>query len=765
MIADNIKNSKHKIIAFLLGFVSIISQIILMREIVSVFYGNELVYAVFLSGWLFWIALGSYLASCLISKIKNYYSILYFLFYSVCILLPGTMVLIRSIRSIIGIPAGEIIGIIPICLITFLIVAPITIVFGIIYSLICGYSASIQKEPDLTNSISKAYLWESLGSAIAGIMFSFVLIHLFSAMRSAFIVTVLCLFAILLMDEKKVKYLKVKMFIRISIIAILLFSNIVPAIDSLTRRIQWKGFDVVEVKDSIYGNIVITRSEEKISLFENGLHIFTTGDALTSEETVHYPLLSHSDPKNVLMIGNGLGGGLQELLKYRNVKVDYVELDPMVIEMTKRNVPNEDSKIIENKRVRIVNQDGRAFVKRSKGKYDVVIVAVGDPYTAVINRYYTFEFFKEIKKILNDGGILSLSATSSENYLNKETMEYLRSINTTLKQVFGEVKSIPGDSNIFLAGLNKNSVEIDPDILIERLKNRGIKTDYVREYYMPFKLSDLRLSYINNILDVNGDINSDMRSITYLNNIILYSTHFNTTFKNIFEKLRRIKFYYLGLIPLAVFLVGFLLSKKAATAPVSISIMTTGFSEILFQIIVIFAFQSLYGYAYYKIGFIISSFMLGLVLGVLVAEKFYKHDLKRLMIVYKRTQLLICFYPLVLPLVFMLFRDFIFAQRYVGLFATIFAALPIIAGFIGGLQYPLATRIVSIINNKRAENLASSAGILYAIDVLGASFGAFVAATFLIPVYGIIKVAIFCSMINFAVFLLLSCNEKLRENC
>ncbi|MBU1996356.1 MAG: hypothetical protein KKF78_04260, partial [Candidatus Omnitrophica bacterium] len=387
MIADNIKNSKHKIIAFLLGFVSIISQIILMREIVSVFYGNELVYAVFLSGWLFWIALGSYLASCLISKIKNYYSILYFLFYSVCILLPGTMVLIRSIRSIIGIPAGEIIGIIPICLITFLIVAPITIVFGIIYSLICGYSASIQKEPDLTNSISKAYLWESLGSAIAGIMFSFVLIHLFSAMRSAFIVTVLCLFAILLMDEKKVKYLKVKMFIRISIIAILLFSNIVPAIDSLTRRIQWKGFDVVEVKDSIYGNIVITRSEEKISLFENGLHIFTTGDALTSEETVHYPLLSHSDPKNVLMIGNGLGGGLQELLKYRNVKVDYVELDPMVIEMTKRNVPNEDSKIIENKRVRIVNQDGRAFVKRSKGKYDVVIVAVGDPYTAVINRY------------------------------------------------------------------------------------------------------------------------------------------------------------------------------------------------------------------------------------------------------------------------------------------------------------------------------------------------------------------------------------------
>ena len=750
--------------AFLLGFVSIISQIILMRELFAVFYGNELVCAVFLAGWLFWIAAGSCIASLLIGRIKKYFSTIYFLFYSFCILLPATIILIRSIRLIIGMPAGEMVSIIPICVITFLIVAPITVVFGMAYSFICGFSVSIQNNPSQTDDISKVYLWESLGSAIAGILFSLVLINLFSAMRSAFIVSVLCLFAILLIDDKKVKYLKMKMLIRISIIAILLFSSLVPAIDRLTREIQWKGFDIAEVKDSIYGNIVITRSEGKISLFENGLHVFTAGDVLISEETVHYPMLSHSGPKSVLMIGNGLGGGLQELLKYRDVQVDYVELDPMVIEMTKRNVPDADIKIIEDKRVHIVNQDGRAFVKRSKGKYDVVIIALGDPYTAVINRYYTVEFFKEVEKILNTDGILSLSVTSSENYLNKETKEYLRSINTTLKQVFSDVKAIPGDSNIFLAGGSKSSVEIDPDMLIERLKNRRIKTDYVSEYYIPFKLSYLRINDINKILGVKGDINSDMRSITYLNNLIVYSTNFNTTFRNIFEKLRRIKFYYLGLIPLGVFIAGFFLNKKTATGPISISIMTTGFSEILFQIIVIFAFQSLYGYGYYKIGFIISSFMFGLVLGVLVAEKFYRYDLQKLFSVYKKTQMSICFYPLVLPLVFIYFGDFIFVQRFMGLFATVFAALPVIAGFIGGMQYPLATRIVSIINNKREEIVASSAGMLYAMDVLGASFGAFVAATFLIPVYGIIKVAIFCSMTNFAVLLLLFCNEKLREN-
>ena len=42
-------------------------------------------------------------------------------------------------------------------------------------------------------------------------------------------------------------------------------------------------------------------------------------------------------------------------------------------------------------------------------KYDVVIIDLPDPSTAQINRFYTIEFFNELKKILNKGWVVSIS--------------------------------------------------------------------------------------------------------------------------------------------------------------------------------------------------------------------------------------------------------------------------------------------------------------------------------------------------------------------
>ena len=48
-----------------------------------------------------------------------------------------------------------------------------------------------------------------------------------------------------------------------------------------------------------------------------------------------------------------------------------------------------------------------------------------------------------------------------------------------------------------------------------------------------------------------------------------------------------------------------------------LAIGSTGFSEIVFQVVVIISFQVLYGYVYYKLGLILTSFMIGLVLGMM----------------------------------------------------------------------------------------------------------------------------------------------------
>ena len=107
---------------------------------------------------------------------------------------------------------------------------------------------------------------------------------------------------------------------------------------------------------------------------------------------------------------------------------------------------------------------GDNFAKIESGKiafvpkYDVIILAIGDPFTALINRYYTVEFFKELKQIFNPDGIFSFSVSSSENYLNEANRKFLRTINSTLKEVFVDVKSIPGDQHLFLASSGNRNI-------------------------------------------------------------------------------------------------------------------------------------------------------------------------------------------------------------------------------------------------------------------------------------------------------------------
>ena len=94
-------------------------------------------------------------------------------------------------------------------------------------------------------------------------------------------------------------------------------------------------------------------------------------------------------------------------------------------------------------------------------------------------------------------------------------------------------------------------------------------------------------------------------------------------------------------------------------------------------------------------------------------------------------------------------------MQNIGVFATTFTCLPIIAGFIGGLQYPLAAYFNLMDVKGRQGEGAVVAGGLYAFDTFGAMIGALLTGAVLIPLLGIKAVAYFCAVLNFAVFILL----------
>ena len=748
-----IKQSFLNALAFILGFTSIISQVVLLRELIIVFYGNETAYAIILASWLFWVAVGSFAASCFVGRIKQPLKVLSWIHVALFFVLPITLVFLRVVKQVMRIPTGEIVGIIPVCVVAYLVLAPLAVLLGGLFTLACRASQE-KREGRPSEFVGSIYLWESIGASVGGFLFSCVFVHFIPMLVMVFLLGVVNLgvFLFLCFSDRK--------WLRKGIAALVLFSAICSfwggeKLDQWTRAVQWKGFNVVAVEDSIYGNIVLTKDEAEYSLFENGLLSFTTGDDLNSEESIHLPFSQHPSPEKVLLIGNGLGGALREALKYPQVHVDYVELDSKVVEVSRQYLSSEDLSPLDDERVAVYHLDARWFIKRTQKTYDVIVVNLSDPYTAMLNRYYSLEFFQEASRILKEEGILALRVSSAENYLNREAKAFLRSIHTTLKNVFVDVKSIPGDTHAFFACKNTGVLTADPDVLSRRLARRDVNTKYVREYYLPYKMSEDRLSYIEEVLAQEGEINTDMKPIAYLYDIVLWSTHFDTAFRNIFSKIAGVRCWHLFVIPLVVLIFGLYFQRRWPALPVGISILTTGFSEIVFQVIVILAFQALYGYAYYKVGLIMTSFMTGLVLGSFVAKKIIVVCPQRGVGIYKITQAAICIYPLLLPVVFVVFRDMAVTQRWISVFATTFAMLPIVAGFIGGLQYPLAAMITCVINPNKQEGAARSAGVLYGMDVLGATVGALLAGTFLIPLWGIVEVVIFCAVLNGAVFFVL----------
>ena len=167
---------------------------------------------------------------------------------------------------------------------------------------------------------------------------------------------------------------------------------------------------------------------------------------------------------------------------------------------------------------------------------------------------------------------------------------------------------------------------------------------------------------------------------------------------------------------------------RKATIP--FTIISTGFAGMMFNLILIFAFQVLYGYLYYWIGLLTSIFMGGTSIGGLLVTRSLdrvKKDLSYL----AKLEVSIITLTLLLP--------FIFLQRglYFGEFfsPTVFLILSFVSGLLIGAEFPLANKI----HLKTAPSLSGTAGLLYAGDLLGGCLGGIIGGVVLLLVLGLWK--------------------------
>ena len=124
------------------------------------------------------------------------------------------------------------------------------------------------------------------------------------------------------------------------------------------------------------------------------------------EMMTHLPILAHGQARKVLIIGGGDGGILREVLQHKTVeKATMVEIDPAVIELTKRFIPSIPGQAFEDPRTDLIIGDGVRFVAETQEKYDVVIVDSTDPIGPAEVLFQT-DFYAQCKRCLTERGVM-----------------------------------------------------------------------------------------------------------------------------------------------------------------------------------------------------------------------------------------------------------------------------------------------------------------------------------------------------------------------
>ncbi|GJQ58356.1 MAG: hypothetical protein D8M57_05965 [Candidatus Scalindua sp. AMX11] len=641
-------NSEWGIILFsimLVGCIATVAQVLLIREFLVVFFGNELCIGIVLGTWLMGVALGALLGVKIATRRDCTFSLLIISLFALCITLPLEVIFIRTLRYIFHIPAGQYMQILQLLLSSMFLIMTFSITIGFIFPIICKVIHGFTRDP--AADIGFVYFSESIGSLIGGVLFTFVLVTRFSPMTIIISFDGILLITIVLLllfpkngiREKQSTlrcYGLLTCAILLTAIFILIVTGGAKMIDNYFIQVRWNslnpGIELVESTDSRHENIAIGVRDGQYSVFGNGQHNFSFPDDYASSHIAHLVMTQHPNPKKVLLIGGGRGGLIREMLKHPINTLHYIELDPELITITQKYLPHNEAEVLSDKRVKIFRTDGRRFVKQSKEDevYDLIFVNIPDPSTSFINRFYTLQFFQEVSHILNSNGIFVLGITSAVNYIGEEVGNYAGSVYQSLHTVFPHILVSPGQENFFFASHTSGNATFDVPELIKRYTSRSISSEYFSEYLFSSILPPERVTFLEKRLKENSSfkVNSDAKPVTYFYNLMLWDKFSGARLGKTLEWLEEgnLKVF---LIPIFLFLLSrylyVILLKRGVDVQQKFNcltvIATTGFTGISLEIMLIFSFQNIYGYVYEKIGLIISLFMLGLAISSYVSNR------------------------------------------------------------------------------------------------------------------------------------------------
>ncbi|MEZ4649471.1 MAG: hypothetical protein R3E97_11955 [Candidatus Eisenbacteria bacterium] len=635
------------------GFLSLLAQVVLIRELSVASYGNDLVYTLSLGCWLLWTAVGATLGG---RRIRPTLERVWVLFLVLAPALLGSVVFLRAGHFLLGGVRGAYLPF-PLQLLSMaLALLPVGVLLGLLFQ----WAARLYVAGGRT--LARAYAIESVGGMLGGVagtallawgasvLWQAILCGLLAVVVGVFVSTgfarrsaprsargsvrrsarpsALGVLAVPERDpfapfatQSRSAWANPRNYVgAFLIVALGVLLAVSPALDR--RMTAWTHPDLVAAADTPYGRVAVTSTSGQTVVYENNALAYET-EGTGAEEFVHLAGLEVETPRRVLILGGGASGLVREALAHAPDEVVHVDVSRHSIDLVTSFLPSPDQSALGAPSVRIVIDDPRRFLERS-GAFDLILVGMPEPASGQSGRYYSREFFQQCAAVLGPGGVLALRLPSSENLWTRYLLLRSASIRNALRAVFGDVLFLPGSTSIVLA--SNGGLIRDPALLARRFEERRIEASLVGPDYLAYLFGNDRLPEAEAQLETAlGTMHTDVRPVGYAYSQLLWLSQFFPSLASVevgrFESWTTKNAVLVGILAWVVVAASFLALRRRRAMRRWAWVAASAFVGMVLESVLILNYQVQRGILYRDLGLLLTLLMAGLALGAAFIER------------------------------------------------------------------------------------------------------------------------------------------------
>jgi len=632
-------------LAFLLGFLAMVGQLVVLRGGLAVFHGNELMIALMFVFWFAGIALGSLVWGRVrgraLGAVRWWPAVLA----ALPVVSAGQLVVLYTVRDWLGVPPGLYLDVrhaLPACALGVL---PVALLAGLAFPMAAEQARSPRSAGRALGAAGRVYWLEGFGSLAGGLAYTFWWAGRWPPLRVLGLIEVIVL-AVLAAGwtleatgwratdaparphrqraRRAAWALGAATVIAAAALVAGVTDRLQAALDGAYWRVLAPGVRLVELRESRYQLLALGEREGQFTLYLNGMQAVSFPEPFVVNMRVHFLMNQHRQPERVLVVGRGLEGEIQRMLDYPVRRVTLVSLDPADAEVVAAHLPPEDRRALADPRLVRVSGDAAEFLAGTPDRFDLIVLHTPPPTTAATNRYYTREFFARCRSRLAAGGVLAVGLDGGENVIAGDLERSVGTVYRTLRREFPQVLAAPGTRLTFLAADAHGAPTVAPDELARRFESRRLaRSDWFTPRHFRVLLPEERVAWLRGVMaraDPSWE-NTERRPVSYLLNLRVWDLATGGRLRGWLDAVAALNIIRLGgtagAVLLALLALGRFMAVRrdtgwAAAGGATVGVFLFGFLGMGLEILLLYRVQNLFGFVYSMMGALIGVFMLGL---------------------------------------------------------------------------------------------------------------------------------------------------------